>query len=68
MASMLCPLVSGYPRQDLGRDPIGLRAAALSLCHTRTVTVPLIAGSNTIRAVAATANGGPNVDFLDLNR
>jgi chitin-binding protein len=30
------------------------------------VTVPLVAGSNTIRATATTANGGPNVDYLEL--
>ncbi|GAA4062293.1 cellulase family glycosylhydrolase [Nonomuraea soli] len=30
-----------------------------------TLTAPLNAGSNTIRATATTANGGPNLDFLD---
>jgi hypothetical protein len=31
-----------------------------------TITVPLDAGQNTIRATATTATGGPNVDRLDL--
>jgi len=31
-----------------------------------TITVPLVAGRNTIRAAATTANGGPNMDRLDL--
>jgi Fungal chitosanase of glycosyl hydrolase group 75/Carbohydrate binding module (family 6) len=33
---------------------------------TKTFTVAVNAGSNTIRATATTANGGPNVDFLDF--
>ena len=32
-----------------------------------TVIVPLTAGSNTIRATATTANGGPNVDWLETS-
>jgi hexosaminidase len=32
----------------------------------RTVMVNLNAGANTIRATATTANGGPNVDYLDV--
>ncbi|MFC9692377.1 CBM35 domain-containing protein [Kribbella sp. NPDC056951] len=32
--------------------------------QTRTITVNLVAGSNKIKAVATTANGGPNVDKL----
>ncbi len=32
--------------------------------QTRTVTVNLVAGSNKIKAVATTTNGGPNVDKL----
>ncbi|HEU4424241.1 MAG TPA: family 20 glycosylhydrolase [Pilimelia sp.] len=32
----------------------------------RAVTVNLNAGANTIRATATTANGGPNVDYLDV--
>ncbi len=31
---------------------------------TKTITAPVNAGSNTIRATATTANGGPNVDRL----
>ncbi|MFI5915058.1 glycosyl hydrolase 2 galactose-binding domain-containing protein [Dactylosporangium sp. NPDC051541] len=31
-----------------------------------TVTVPVTAGTNTIRATATTPNGGPNVDYLDV--
>jgi endoglucanase len=33
---------------------------------TRSVTVPLNAGPNTVRATATTANGGPNVDSLQV--
>jgi chitinase len=33
---------------------------------TRTVTVTLTAGTNTVRATATTANGGPNLDSLAL--
>jgi polygalacturonase len=35
--------------------------------RTASVTAPLLAGANTIRAVATTANGGPNVDYLDVS-
>src|SRR6266511_3662467 len=31
-----------------------------------TITASLNAGANTIRATATTANGGPNVDYLDV--
>ncbi|WP_157631803.1 family 20 glycosylhydrolase [Catelliglobosispora koreensis] len=34
---------------------------------TRTLTVNLVAGNNTIRATATTANGGPNVDYLEVD-
>lgn len=34
---------------------------------TSTLTTTLNAGSNTITATATTANGGPNVDYLDAN-
>lgn len=30
-----------------------------------TLTVPLKAGSNTVRVTATTANGAPNLDYLD---
>ncbi|MFF5207254.1 glycosyl hydrolase family 28 protein [Streptosporangium sp. NPDC000396] len=33
---------------------------------TTTLTVPLAAGANTLRATAVTAGGGPNLDHLDL--
>ena len=33
---------------------------------TKTVTAPVAIGSNKIRATATTANGGPNLDFLDF--
>jgi hypothetical protein len=33
---------------------------------TKTLTASVAAGANTIRATATTANGGPNVDFLDF--
>ncbi|MFI5747727.1 glycosyl hydrolase family 8 [Streptomyces sp. NPDC051644] len=32
---------------------------------TKTVTAQLTAGTNTVRATATTANGGPNLDYLD---
>ena len=34
--------------------------------QTVTASVPLAAGVNTIRATATTANGGPNVDHLEV--
>jgi chitin-binding protein len=33
---------------------------------TSTVTVPLNAGANTIRMTATTANGGPNLDYIEI--
>ncbi|WP_246264667.1 family 20 glycosylhydrolase [Acrocarpospora pleiomorpha] len=36
--------------------------------QTRTLTVTLPAGTSTIRAAATTANGGPNVDYLEVQR
>jgi hypothetical protein len=33
--------------------------------RSASVTVALAAGTNTVRAVATTANGGPNLDYLD---
>ncbi|MET8454154.1 carbohydrate-binding protein [Streptomyces sp. NPDC005209] len=32
-----------------------------------TLTVPLVAGPNTVRVTAATANGAPNIDSLDVS-
>jgi hypothetical protein len=34
--------------------------------QTVTVSVPLTAGTNTIRVTATTSNGGPNVDYLEV--
>jgi hypothetical protein len=34
--------------------------------QTRSVTVPLVAGANTVRATATTAGGGPNLDSLEV--
>jgi alpha-L-fucosidase len=34
--------------------------------QTVTVTLDLAAGENTVRAVATTANGGPNLDYLEI--
>ena len=34
---------------------------------TSTLTAALVAGSNTIRATATSANGGPNVDWLEVD-
>jgi hypothetical protein len=34
--------------------------------QTATLTVPLQAGTNTVRATATTANGGPNVDYITV--
>lgn len=34
--------------------------------QTRTFTANLVAGTNTIRATATTANGGPNLDYLEV--
>jgi polygalacturonase len=33
--------------------------------QTVTLTVPLVAGANTVRLTATTANGAPNLDYLD---
>jgi hypothetical protein len=38
---------------------------AWSTWQTTSITANLNAGTNTIRATATTANGGPNVDYLD---
>jgi alpha-galactosidase len=39
---------------------------AFSLWSASSVSVNLAAGTNTIRAAATTANGGPNLDYLDV--
>jgi hypothetical protein len=38
-----------------------------STWQTVTVTVPLAAGTNIIRTTATTADGGPNVDYLEIS-
>jgi hypothetical protein len=35
---------------------------------TKTLTVPVNAGANTVRAVATTANGGPNLDYIEVTQ
>jgi hypothetical protein len=32
------------------------------------LTIPLSAGSNTIAAVATTAGGAPNLDYIDVRK
>jgi hypothetical protein len=32
------------------------------------VTIPVNAGTNTVRATATTSNGGPNVDYIDVQQ
>lgn len=39
---------------------------AWSTWATRSVTAALVAGSNTVRLTSTTANGGPNLDCLDV--
>jgi hypothetical protein len=34
--------------------------------QTATLTIPVNAGSNTIRATATTSNGGPNLDYIEV--
>ncbi len=47
---------------ELAFPPTG----AWTTWQTVTTTVTLAAGTNTIRATATTANGGPNVDYLEV--
>ncbi|NUT18804.1 MAG: carbohydrate-binding protein [Hamadaea sp.] len=56
-------LVNGVTRvAAVAFDPTG----GWSTWVTKTVTVPVNAGSNTIRLSPTTSNGLPNVDYLDL--
>src|SRR5207245_7553110 len=48
--------------QGLSFPPTG----AFSLWTTSIAPVNLRSGTNTIRAVATTASGGPNLDYLDV--
>ncbi len=50
-------------RDELAFTPTG----AWSTWQTVTTTATLAAGTNRIRATATTANGGPNVDWLDVD-
>jgi hypothetical protein len=34
--------------------------------QTRTFPASLVAGSNTVRVTASTADGGPNLDYLEV--
>jgi alpha-L-fucosidase len=49
---------------ELAFPPTG----AWTTWQTVTTTAPLNAGTNTIRATATTANGGPNVDYLEVTQ
>jgi len=49
-------------RDELAFPPTG----AWTTWQTVTTTATLTAGTNRIRATATTANGGPNVDYLDV--
>jgi hypothetical protein len=44
------------------------RTSAWTNWRVRTFTLNLNAGSNTIRAVATSANGGPNTDYLEIEQ
>jgi Glycosyl hydrolases family 28/Carbohydrate binding module (family 35) len=47
---------------ELSFPPTG----AWTTYRTLSITVTLAAGPNTIRAIATTANGGPNLDYIDV--
>lgn len=47
---------------ELAFNPTG----AWTTWQTTSITAPLVAGANTIRAVSTTANGGPNLDYVDV--
>ena len=57
--------VNGSPAADELSFP---GTGAWTTWTTRTTTVNLNAGTNTIKTVATTANGGPNLDRLDVGR
>jgi uncharacterized membrane protein len=56
--------VNGAPAAD---DLAFPSTGAWTNWYTRTATVPLTAGTNTIRATAASVSGGSNLDFLDVD-
>ncbi|HEV2784349.1 MAG TPA: glycosyl hydrolase family 28 protein [Actinophytocola sp.] len=47
---------------ELAFNPTG----AWTTWQTQSITAALTAGANTIRAVSTTANGGPNLDYVDV--
>ncbi|MEV0272542.1 family 43 glycosylhydrolase [Hamadaea sp. NPDC050747] len=55
-------VVNGSTVTTLSFEPTG----AWSTWATKTVSVPLISGANTIRLDPTTATGTPNVDYLDV--
>jgi lysophospholipase L1-like esterase len=55
-------LVNGTAAQPVSFEPTG----AWTTWVTKTVTVPVNAGTNTIRFSPTTADGLPNVDYLEL--
>jgi len=56
-------LVNGAPAGTLTGVPTG----AWTTWVTQSVTANLNAGANTIRLVSTTANGGPNLDYVDVS-
>ncbi|MGH3646428.1 MAG: carbohydrate-binding protein [Micromonosporaceae bacterium] len=54
--------VNGAPAGSVSFPGTG----AWSTWQTVTTTVTLVAGANTVRAVATTASGGPNLDYLEV--
>ncbi|SDD01148.1 Carbohydrate binding module (family 6) [Glycomyces harbinensis] len=54
--------VNGSVAQSAGSFPTG----SWTGWTTKTLTVPVVAGSNTIRVAATTANGLANIDYLDF--
>lgn len=55
--------VNGSPAVD---EQSFAGTGAWTTWQTTTVTVNLVAGGNKIRATATTANGGPNLDYLEV--
>ncbi len=51
----------------VGDDVAFTGTGAWTTWQTATVSVNMVAGANTVRATAATANGGPNVDRLTVD-
>ncbi|HEV2784563.1 MAG TPA: PQQ-dependent sugar dehydrogenase [Actinophytocola sp.] len=51
----------------VGNDVSFPGTGAWTAWQTRTITAPLNAGANTVRATGVTANGGPNLDYLEVD-